>query len=216
LDVASSALLERIDKLERRLETAGRAEAAAEPAKTVAPPPTPAATAAPSAARPSLRMEKPTSAKVEAPPKPAAAPAPASEAPAATGDLPDRETLTLAWGDTILDTLKPSVKAKFRGGRWVEAATPTFALPTDIHRKRCEEFRLDVQEALSAHFGLRVPLTLVTDGSTLARAEPVRAVDKEDVVEDVGDVSELEDAGPVASGAARLLETFPGAVEEEQ
>jgi hypothetical protein len=49
----------------------------------------------------------------------------------------------------------------------------------------------------------------------LARAEPTRAVDREDVVEDVGDVSELEDAGPVASGAARLLEAFPGAVEEE-
>jgi hypothetical protein len=121
----------------------------------------------------------------------------------------------LAWGDTILDQLKPGVKAKFRGGRWVDAPTPTFALPTDIHRKRCEEFRLDVQETLSAHFGVKVPLTLVTDGSTLARAEPTRAVDKEDVVEDVGDVSELEDAGPVASGADRLLEAFPGAVEED-
>jgi hypothetical protein len=62
-----------------------------------------------------------------------------------------------------------------------------------------------------------VPLTLVTDGSTLERAEPKRAVDtsNDDVVEDVGDVSELEDAGPVASGTARLLEAFPGAVEED-
>jgi hypothetical protein len=160
-------------------------------------------------------MEKPAAPKVEAPPAAKAdAPAPAA-APVATGDLPDREALTLAWGDTILDQLKPGVKAKFRGGRWVDADTPTFALPTDIHRKRCDEFRVEVQEALSAHFGVRVPLTLVTDGSTLTRAEPTRAVDREDVVEDVGDVSELEDAGPVASGAARLLEAFPGAVEEE-
>ncbi|MEY2473554.1 MAG: polymerase subunit gamma/tau [Actinomycetota bacterium] len=205
LDVAPSALLERIDKLERRLDNAGRAETAAtaEPVKAVAPPP--------SAPRPSLRMETRATAKAEAP-------APVAEAAAALpeGDLPDRETLTLAWADTILDQLKPNVKAKFRGGRWVDAPTPTFALPTDIHRKRCDEFRLDVQEALSKHFGVRVPLTLVTDGSTLTRAEPSRAVDKEDVVEDIGDVSELEDAGPVASGTARLLEAFPGAVEEDQ
>ncbi|MEY2419080.1 MAG: polymerase subunit gamma/tau [Actinomycetota bacterium] len=205
LDVAPSALLERIDKLERRLDNAGRAEAvaAAEPVKTVAPPP--------SAPRPSLRMETRATAKAEAP-------APVAEAAPAMpeGDLPDRETLTLAWADTILDQLKPNVKAKFRGGRWVDAPTPTFALPTDIHRKRCDEFRLDVQEALSKHFGVRVPLTLVTDGSTLTRSEPSRAVDKEDVVEDIGDVSELEDAGPVASGTARLLEAFPGAVEEDQ
>jgi DNA polymerase-3 subunit gamma/tau len=205
LDVAPSALLERIDKLERRVESAGRAEAAPEPAKAVSPPPAKAA-----APRPSLRMEKPTSPKAEAPAAP-----PAVEPAKPDGPLPDRETLTLAWGDTILDQLKPNVKAKFRGGRWVDAPTPTFALPTDIHRKRCEEFRLDVQETLSAHFGVRVPLTLVTDGSTLSRAEPARAVDSEDVVEDVGDVSELEDAGPVASGAARLLDAFPGAVEEE-
>jgi hypothetical protein len=196
------------------LESAGRAEpAAAEPAKVVAPPPTtPAASAAP---RPSLRMEKKASAKVEAAPAPKTTEAPSAQ-PA--GPMPDREAITLAWGDTILDQLKPGVKAKFRGGRWVDGPTPTFALPTDIHRKRCEEFRLDVQEALSAHFGVRMPLTLVTDGSTLTRAEPTRAVDrnrdKEDVVEDVGDVSELEDAGPVSSDAARLLEAFPGAVEE--
>jgi DNA polymerase III subunit gamma/tau len=207
LDVAPSALLERIDKLERRLENAGRAEVAPEPTKTVAAPP-----ASPAAARPSLRMEKPATPKVEAAPVAQKAEA---AAPVPTGELPDRESLTLAWGDTILDQLKPGVKAKFRGGRWVDADTPTFALPTDIHRKRCEEFRLDVQEVLTAHFGVRVPLTLVTDGSTLARSEPVRAVDADDVVEDVGDVSELEDAGPVASGAARLLEAFPGAVEEE-
>jgi hypothetical protein len=159
-------------------------------------------------------MEKPPAAKVEAPPEPA----PRAESPVAhpDGTVPDREALTLAWGDTILDQLKPGVKAKFRGGRWVDAPTPTFALPTDIHRKRCEEFRLEVQEALSKHFGVKVPLTLVTDGSTLTRTEPTRAVDRhEDVVEDVGDVSELEDAGPVASGTARLLEAFPGAVEED-
>jgi DNA polymerase-3 subunit gamma/tau len=157
LDVAPSALLERIDKRERRIESVGRGEAtaaaaAAAPAKVVAPPP-PQQPTSPPAARPSLRMEKQTPAKVEAPPS---AKAPAETAPSSVPDgaVPDRESITLAWGDTILDQLKPSVKAKFRGGRWIDAPTPTFALPTDIHRKRCDEFRLEVQEALSQHFGV--------------------------------------------------------------
>jgi hypothetical protein len=133
--------------------------------------------------------------------------------------MPDRDALTLAWADTVLDLLKPGVKAKFRGGRWVDADTPTFALPSDIHRKRCEEFRLEVQETLSTHFGTKILLTLVTDASTLSKPEPkqptARADRSDDVVEDVGDVAELDDAPPVASSTARLLEAFPGAVEEE-
>ncbi len=211
LDVAPSALLERIDRLERGLAAAPKSEPL-DARGVVAHPPS----AAPSrtAARPSLRVEKPSSSKVEAAP-PASA-APMRERPERTGEVPDRDALTLAWADTILEQLKPGVRAKFRGGRWVEAPTPTFALPTDIHRKRCDEFRLEVQETLSAHFGAAITLTLVVDGSTLTKPAPRQAATRaaDDVVEDVGDLSELEDAPPVASTSARLLEAFPGAVEE--
>ena len=114
--------------------------------------------------------------------------------------------------------ISPRAKARFRGGHWVDAPTPTFALPTEIHRQRCDEVRLEVQEAISQHFGTRLDLTLVVDadgpGQPARASAPPPAAGPEDVIEDVGDVSELEDAGPVASGAARLLEAFPGAAEE--
>ncbi|MDP1793111.1 MAG: DNA polymerase III subunit gamma/tau [Acidimicrobiales bacterium] len=226
LDVANSALLERIDRLERQMNSGGgggRADAApAAPKDSVAPPPAPPA----AAKRPSLRVEAPTK-SVAPPPAPTAAPvaeAPAAAAAAApsapvaiSGEVPTRDELTLAWGDTILDSISPRAKARFRGGHWVDAPAPTFALPTDIHKQRCDEVRLEVQEALSQHFGRRLDLTLVVDSA--ANTQPARSAapspePHDDVIEDVGDVSELEDAGPVASGAARLLEAFPGAVEE--
>ncbi|HUR78348.1 MAG TPA: DNA polymerase III subunit gamma/tau [Acidimicrobiales bacterium] len=215
LDVAPSALLERIERLERGAAAPARPEVAAEP-KVVAPAPSQ------TGARPPLRMEKPSNAVVEtAPAKPAdpvreeAKPKPAQ---VTAGQVPDRDALTLAWGDAILDQISARAKALFRGGRFVEAPTPTFALPTEIHRKRCDEVRLAVQETLSSHFGTNIVLTLVVDddagGAVPALASKSPAPETDDVVEDVGDVSELEDAPPVASGAARLLEAFPGAVEE--
>ncbi|MEY2424791.1 MAG: polymerase subunit gamma/tau [Actinomycetota bacterium] len=212
LDVAPSALLERIDRLERGLSNNPKPEPL-DARAVVAPAPAPASASAP---RPSLRMEKPSSPKVEAAPEPAAKAAP-KRAAATDGSMPDREALTLAWGDTLLDQISARAKALFRGGRWVDAPTPTFALPSEIHRKRCEEVRLAVQEAVSAHFGAQITLTLVVDDSTLTKPEPKQPkapLPVEDVVEDVGDVAELDDAPPVASGAARLLEAFPGAVEE--
>jgi DNA polymerase-3 subunit gamma/tau len=218
LDVAPSALLERIERLERSVAAGGRVEAA-EPKQVVAPPP-----AQPAAARPPLRMQaQPSVAKAPPASKPAAtAPAPAPAAVATTpippGELPSRDELTLAWGDVILDQLSSRTRTRFKGGKWVEGKTPTFALPNDIHRQRCDEVRAEVMDVLSAHFGVRVPVTLVVDGSVLqAPADPgtpEAAPRPDDVVEDVGDVAELEDAPPVASGAARLLEAFPGAVEE--
>ncbi|MEY2469594.1 MAG: polymerase subunit gamma/tau [Actinomycetota bacterium] len=211
LDVAPSALLERIERLERGVQTAQAAPA--EPKTVVQPPPA-------AATRPPLRMQKSAPApKAEAPKSAPASTSPTPSA-AATGDLPTRDELTLAWGDVILDKITARAKARFRGGHWVDAPTPTFALPTEIHRQRCEEVRADVQDALSAHFGRTVPLTLVVEAGPASSdvierpqsGHPSSA--KEDVDEDVGDVSELEDAPPVASPTARLLEAFPGAMEE--
>ena len=216
LDVAPSALLERIDRLERGVAPVARAEgpAPAEDAraalKKVADPP-PSATP-----RPSLRVQKPVAATAAVPEEPPAAP---ESRPSANGQIPDRDALTLAWGDVLLDKITPRAKALFRGGHWVEAPTPTFALPSDVHRQRCEEVRLSVQEILSSHFGTTLTLSLVVDASTLVKPEPAPAKARpaaDDVVEDVGDLSELEDAPPLASPAARLLEKFPGATEEPE
>jgi hypothetical protein len=152
--------------------------------------------------------------------QPAPAPAPAPAPVARDGALPTRDELTLAWGDSILDKISPRAKARFRGGHWVDAPSPTFALPTEIHRQRCDEVRLEVQEAVSQHFGVRIDLKLIVDSgesgqpARASAAPPPQPFD--DPVEDVGDLSELEDAGPVTSGAARLLEAFPGATEEPE
>ena len=210
LDVAPSALLERIERLERGAQPAPVARDDAVVPTKVAPPPTTGTS------RPSLRMQPPPAPSPKAEP-PASSPPPEA---VASGDLPTRDELTLAWGDVILDKISARAKARFRGGHWVDAGTPTFALPTEIHRQRCEEVRTDVMEALAAHFGRKVPLTLVVDGGGPS-AEAVEhhpsspsAASADDVVEDVGDMSELEDAPPVASPTARLLEAFPGALEE--
>ena len=74
-----------------------------------------------------------------------------------------------------------------------------------------------MQDAISAYFGTKLQLTLVVDGGAGQPARddtPAPSSAPDDVMEDVGDVSELEDAPPVASGAERILEAFPGAVEE--
>jgi hypothetical protein len=224
LDVAPSALLARIDRLERGVNAGGGGSAGSgdEPRASVAPPPSSAAPVAPAPAakRPSLRIEKPPAEPVvTAPAAQAEAPKPKA-APKGDGTIPDRDALTLAWGDTVLDQISPRAKARFRGGHWVDAPKPTFALPTEIHKQRCDEVRLEVQEALSQYFGVRIELTLTVDktgGGSVAAIRPTNppGASDDDVVEDVGDVAELEDAPPVASGAERLLEAFPGAAVEE-
>ena len=97
-------------------------------------------------------------------PPAAAAPAPAPAA-AARRACPSRDELTLAWGDKVLLSLSPRAKSRFRVGRFVasEGGRAMFALPNAIHRDRCEEVRVDVEQALAAHFGRPVPLRLVTE-----------------------------------------------------
>ena len=86
--------------------------------------------------------------------------------PAAAAAFPSRDDLTMAWGDVILPNLPPKPRARFRAGRFVDVAEPGhagFALPTPIHRERCAEVQGDVEHALSAHFGRRVPLKLLVE-----------------------------------------------------
>lgn len=68
--------------------------------------------------------------------------------------------LTREWGE-VFDQLSPRTKARFRGGYWVELSPPTFALPTEIHRQRCEECRVEVEHVLGRHFQTQVSMRLV-------------------------------------------------------
>jgi DNA polymerase-3 subunit gamma/tau len=151
-------------------------------------------------------------------------------APSAPGaaDLPTRDELTLAWGDTLLDGMRPKIRALFAAGRFttVEDGAAHFALPNATHRKRCESFRDDVENVLAAHFGRPVPMVLVvdsTDGRPAAAATTAGgggavgsgkgdAGSTPGVDEEAVDVSELEDAGPTSTGVDQLADVF-GAVD---
>ena len=128
--------------------------------------------------------------------------------------MPSRDELTLAWGDHVLDTLSPRAKSRFRVGRFVpgpgEAAT--FALPNSIHRDRCEEVRLEVEQALAAHFGRPVPLRLITEEQAPATAV---APPPDDEPIDLDDLQEAP-AAELRSPVDHVLQAFEGATVVEE
>jgi hypothetical protein len=169
---------------------------------------------------------------------PAAAPAvaTASAAPAApqgsTRTL-DRDSLTEAWGDGILQSLPARAKARYASGRFVsvDEQGAHFALPNAAHRDQCAEQQALVEEALSDHFGTRVALVLDIDDTVappVARAGPSPAASGRtsgavpapaaapvDDVEDIDPSELMEDTSTDQASAAeaRLLQAFPGASE---
>jgi DNA polymerase-3 subunit gamma/tau len=127
----------------------------------------------------------------------------------AGGGLPSRDELTLVWADQVVPRLKPTAKAYFMAGRWVEGdgAAAVFALPNEVHRAKCEPLRADVEAALSAQFGRPVPLRLVVD-----EGQPASAAD-EPRDDEVVDLTELVDAPAFAEAPSieRVAQAFPGA-----
>jgi len=206
------------------------------PSRNAPPPPRPAArraagpsdaAAPPSDAAPAAVPPTAPDAAAQPDPTPAAAP-PAGPAPAAavgeTGGELTVEQLTTAWASGVLDHLPPGARALYRAGHFagVEAGVALFALPSQIHRDRCEAKAVEVERSLAAHFGRPVPLRLVVDGDR-SRTEPTGASgfdrdrDRDHVVDlsevdDIGDVRSLEDAPSSATTGIDLLQqAFPGA-----
>jgi DNA polymerase-3 subunit gamma/tau len=229
LDASPAALLERLERLERSGPVA------------------PAATApAPARDRPALGQLRPStrqgraSASDDTPtatpdesPAPAAAAEPASPPPpprvaGAATDGPDRDALTLAWADAVLDVLSPRARALFRSGRFVDAGggVCTFAVESEAQREHCERKRAEVEAALAAHFGRPIVMRLVVDDATLAPAAaaaapsaataPAAAAPAKPDVDGPEDLDDLE-GGTVADtesiAAARVFDAFPGATE---
>jgi DNA polymerase III subunit gamma/tau len=258
LDSGMEALSERVSVLERSQSgapafprpgaTAARAEAPtpAAPAED----PTPEASEAPRppaevARRPSLgavRRSKeavappsPPETTATAPAEPAPSPTtpPAPAAPSGASPPLDRDSLTEAWGDGILQKLPARAKARYASGRFVAVDDQGvhFALPNAAHREQCAETQPVVEKALSDHFGTKVTLVLDIDdagtppaagagpspaasgrpggGGATAQAPPV---DEDEYV----DPSELIDdtvSDQASAAEARLLHAFPGASE---
>jgi DNA polymerase-3 subunit gamma/tau len=143
----------------------------------------------------------------------------------------DRDSLTEAWGDGILQSLPARAKARYASGRFVsvDGEGVHFALPNSAHRDQCAEQQAIVEGALTAHFGTKISLILDIDEAaapprsgaspaTPGRSSGAAAADSDpppDEGEDV-DARQLMDEASTdqASDAeARLLQAFPGASE---
>ena len=219
-DASPAALLDRIERLERALSSGGAAPAPSAPAT-----PAPRGGRPSDGAREALREARqskgaPSAAAVAPPPEPPApepAPAPAAAAtPVANGDLPSRDDLTLAWGDTLLAKLPRAAKPRYSAGHFVavDERGAVFALPNKAHAQKCEEHRVAVEAVLAEHFGRAVPLVLTVEAGVTPPpiAEPAVPDAPPDAIDEVVDVSELEDApSDNRTGADRIAAHFPGA-----
>jgi hypothetical protein len=83
-------------------------------------------------------------------------------------------TFPKVWSEQLLGELPQTVRSKWRGGRWLDAAEGAlrFAAPNQWHLKACEEGRLDVEKVLANHFGHRIPVRLVDEGGGVAASPP--------------------------------------------
>ena len=144
----------------------------------------------------------------------------ASASEAASGPFPSRDDVVKAWGDGLLQSLKGRARALYRTGRFaeVENGQITFAVPNEPHRNYSEECKREVEDALQAHFGVRMAIRLVVEpdplapgGSSPASGGAVGASD----LSDPGDHIDLADtsAAPPSRPEDRLLQAFPGAEE---
>jgi DNA polymerase III subunit gamma/tau len=124
------------------------------------------ATPAPVATGPATSAEPPPP-PPSSPAPPTLSPAPPAADAAPSGGPVDRDVLVQAWGDHILRALPARAKALYSAGRFVsvEGSTAVFALPNAAHCERCQDVRSVVEDALAAHLGSPVTLSLVVDGS---------------------------------------------------
>ena len=227
-DTSPSALLARIERLERgeRRGPPAAADASAAAAPTPGSPPSRATTPerterAALGARARPRAD--TGGDRHAAPEPApnhdrtaarpttVPPAPSVAMADSLPPMPSRDALTLAWADHIVPRLKGIARPIFLPGRFVAADSDgaTFALPGAQQVAKCEGYKAEVEAALAAHFHRPVPLRLVVDegGPPGGDAGPAPPTD-----DDV-DPTDLLDAPPasVPSGLDRLTQAFPGA-----
>ena len=191
-------------------------------------------------ATPAAKVTAPAAAAAD--PEPArGAPAPAPNAPEAGGAKAgaaeprrhlDRDSLTEAWGDGILQSLPARAKARYASGRFVSVDDHGvhFALPNPAHRDQCAEQQAVVEAALTTHFGTKITLVLDIDegaappaprsGSSPATSgrsgtAPPDLAPPGDDVEDVDPHELMEDASTdqASDAEARLFQAFPGASE---
>ena len=179
LDSTVEALLERVNRLERQIESGAVPSGSPAGVAAAAPGPAPVAEAPAAPGPPPMPPRRGREAAPAPAPAPTAdspdraptAPAPAAAPSGSSGELPGVGELTTAWQSTVLGSLSNRARARYGAGRFVASdSAAEFALPNPIHRDRCEDLRDEVEGALEQHFGRPVPLRLVVDGSPVAPA----------------------------------------------
>jgi DNA polymerase-3 subunit gamma/tau len=146
------------------------------------PPPRRSRSGAPADQRPSARpASAPEETAADSPPPPEK-PIDEPVVPAArrTGSgiapatMPDRDSLVMAFGDSVVPKLKGIAKAIFSNGRFVSVTGDhaVFAVENAPTRDRAERYRAEVESLLAAEFAAPVPLRLVVEGEDCDASGP--------------------------------------------
>jgi DNA polymerase-3 subunit gamma/tau len=235
LDVGTSGLGERLTRLERKVvELASHEPKEAAPGpRALRPSPV---VEVPSGSKPSLGAFKRSEASVPSDPKPSA---PSEATPAeqetpisqealdesarsvqrAAGEV-SRDDVEQAWRSTVLAQISPMARSRFLGGsiERVEDGVVHVEVPTEPHLKKCLEVRDEVLGSLQRTLGAPLGLELSVAGSK-SGASPISAqLPEREHEEDLADLEQLTEAPANALTSvaeARILDAFPGAVEEE-
>jgi DNA polymerase III subunit gamma/tau len=149
----------------------------------------------------------------------------------AEGGVPTPREVDAAWTGSVLGALPLKIRSKWRGGRWIEpeGRTLRFAVPNAWHQKECEQSSRDVEQALAAHLGGAVAVTVVVEGGAAGGAgagpgagtappgmpPPPDPADDEHI--DPTELRDAADAEVATNGVDLLLREFGGGqlVEEE-
>ena len=145
-------------------------------------------------------------------------PPPAAPAPAGSVTV---DALRDGWL-TMLDTQSTAARARYRSGQ-IESVTDgrvRFVLASEIEMKRCEQYRPQIEAAVTEAFGSPLSLELAVGdvSAPKPRGTTSSTPEREPAHESEVDIHDLTDADTVnASAAQRIAEVFPGAeiIEKE-
>jgi hypothetical protein len=138
-------------------------------------------------------------------------------------DVATDEAVLDVWKSAVLPQLKPSVRPLFANAPVsVAGSVVHLAVPSEPYLKKCADHVASVNEILRAHFGEAAGLELSVQASAREATGGHRSVSSETSPPPEADVEEIDDIdledlvdAPAGSiGADKILEAFPGAVEE--
>ena len=202
-------------------------DAAPQPPAVSTPPtaeaPTPADVPSPGSASPSADLQADSLPAAE-PTTPAgsAVEDTSTQAPAAQASASLNLTLASATEAVAsrLEGVSQKARVRFKGGQVsrVDGSTIFFAVPNQMHCDRCQDVKGDIEAVLTEHFGSPITVEVVVDGEALgstimdpAKLDRSATRPKAETPDEIGPVSELDDADNVAStGVDRLTKAFPG------